>query len=267
MPPYRRTSSMGVIALGILLALSACNQKTGQKSSNPTPADNSRTSLDWPGTYIGMVPCADCEGILTQIQLKADNTYEMATQYMGKSKEIYRKKGAIEWNASGNKFRLVGANTPSGDMHYQVGENVLIQLDQQGKRIEGELAEIYRLPKYNADNDVREKYWKLIELDGKPITVSEDQKREAHIVLKFSSRVIGSTGCNRLTGSYTLEEGNRIRFGQMASTLMSCPDVPYEDDFLKALEHADNYALRNDTLSLAKGRAAYAARFVAVYLR
>lgn len=267
MLPFHRTRSIGVIALGILLVLSACNQKTGQKSSNPTPADNSRTSLDWPGTYIGVVPCADCEGILTQIQLRADNTYEMATQYMGKSKETYRKKGAIEWDVSGNQIRLVGANMPSGDMRYQVGENVLIQLDQQGKRIEGDLAEMYRLPKHDADNDVREKYWKLIELYGKPITVKEDQKREAHLILKFSGRVIGSTGCNRLMGSYTLEEGNRIRFSQMASTLMACSDVPYEGEFLKALEQVDNYALHNDTLSLAKGRAAYAARFVAVYLR
>jgi heat shock protein HslJ len=258
---------MGVIASGILLVLSACNQKSSQKSSNPTPEDNSRTSLDWPGTYIGMTPCADCEGVLTEIRLKADNTYEMATQYMGKSKEIYRKKGAIGWDASGNSIRLVGAHISSGDMRYQVGENVLIQLDQQGKRIEGELAEMYRLAKYDADNDVREKYWKLIELHGKPIPVKEDQKREAHLILKFSGRVIGSTGCNRLMGGYVLEEGNRIRFSQMASTLMACPDVPYEGDFLKVLEMVDNYALRNDTLSLSKARMAPSARFVAVYLR
>ncbi len=32
----------------------------------------------------------------------------------------------------------------------------------------------------------------------------------------------GSTGCNRLTGSYE-QDGNSLRFKQMATTKMACP--------------------------------------------
>ncbi len=238
-------------------------QKTGQQL--PT-GDNARTSLDWPGMYVGVLPCADCEGILTEIQLRADNTYDLATQYLGKSKEIHRKKGAIKWDASGNFIRLVGADSPSGDLRYQVQENALLQLDKDGKRIEGEQADLYRIAKHDAATDIREKYWKLIELYGQPIEMTKGHQREPHIILKFSGRVIGSTGCNRLMGSYTTEDGNRIRFSRMASTLMACSDVPHEEQFLRMFEGVDNYTMQNDTLALYKGRTAAHARFVAVYL-
>lgn len=250
------------------MVLMAC--RTSQKSIPETGrsmSDNSRTSLDWPGTYIGVLPCNDCEGTLTEVRLQTNGTYEVATQWLSKSKETHRKKGNFEWDAEGRTIRLSGAGTPSGDIRYQVVENALIQLDAQGKRIEGDMADMYRLVKHDANADVREKYWKLIELSGKPIRMKEGQLHEPHLILKFSGRVIGSTGCNRLMGAYTLGEGYQLRFRQIASTLMACQDVEYEGEFLRVLENVDNYTLRNDTLSLYKARTAAQARFVAVYLR
>ena len=44
---------------------------------------NSRNSLDWDGIYSGILPCADCEGIKTDIQLHKDGTYRMARKYLG----------------------------------------------------------------------------------------------------------------------------------------------------------------------------------------
>ncbi|WP_157956869.1 META domain-containing protein [Salinicola aestuarinus] len=64
-------------------------------------------------------------------------------------------------------------------------------------------------------------YWKLMTLDGERVTVAADQ-REAHMVLDAHGRVTGSTGCNRLVGSYTLE-GQRLEFSQVATTRMACP--------------------------------------------
>ncbi|MFU8831928.1 MAG: copper resistance protein NlpE N-terminal domain-containing protein, partial [Wenzhouxiangella sp.] len=43
-----------------------------QPSASPTPADSSRLSLDWVGTYSGVVPCASCPGIETSITLNDD---------------------------------------------------------------------------------------------------------------------------------------------------------------------------------------------------
>ncbi len=252
------------IALIAFALLPSCN--TQKKTPPLVTGHNSRLALDWPGLYVGVLPCADCEGILTEIKINPDNTYELATQYLGKSREVVRKRGAFKWDAAGMTIRLVGAGNPSGDVRCQVVENALLQLDKDGKRIEGEQADMYCIAKYHADDDIREKYWRLIELDGKPIVVGGAERREPHIVLKFNGRLIGSSGCNRITGGYTLQEGNRVQFSRVASPLMACPGIEYEDRFLNALNAVDNYAICNDTLTLAKGKAAPTARFVAVYL-
>lgn len=112
-----------------------------------------------------------------------------------------------------------------------------------------------------------EKYWKLKTLEGKEVKMSENQTREIYFTLKAEdNRVVGFAGCNNITGSYTLQEGNRIRFDKMATTLMMCPDVDVnESDFLKIFELADNYAINGDVLSLNVGRRAPLAVFEAVY--
>ncbi len=64
-------------------------------------------------------------------------------------------------------------------------------------------------------------YWKLVELNGKPVTVADNQQ-EPHIVLRDSQppALGGSGGCNRLRGTYALE-GDAIIFDRIeAGTLL-----------------------------------------------
>src|SRR5690554_4349791 len=42
-----------------------------------------QNSLDWKGTYTGILPCADCEGIETKVVLR-DSTYTLSSMYLGK---------------------------------------------------------------------------------------------------------------------------------------------------------------------------------------
>ena len=104
----------------------------------------SRSSLDWAGTYEGVVPCADCEGIETSIVLDYDDTFVLRTTYLGKSDEVFEQRGTVVWDERGGAIRL---DVPRGAVHYLVGENVLIQLDREGNRITGDLAPRYRLAK------------------------------------------------------------------------------------------------------------------------
>jgi uncharacterized lipoprotein NlpE involved in copper resistance len=108
--------------------------------------DNSRTSLDWPGTYKGIVPCADCEGIETTITIGMDSSYTLTTSYLGKKDaKPFEKKGTFIWDAYGGTILLDGiTNAPD---KYKVGENVLIQLDMNGNVITGNIADKYRLQK------------------------------------------------------------------------------------------------------------------------
>lgn len=109
-------------------------------------SDNSQNSLDWQGTYKGVTPCADCEGIETEITLKNDQTYVVKTTYLGKGDgKIFEEKGSFYWDKSGSDITLKTTNV--GPSQYKVGENQLIQLDMEGKIITGALAEKYVLKK------------------------------------------------------------------------------------------------------------------------
>lgn len=239
----------------VTLAFFAC--KTASKTT--ARPDASRESLDWPGTYRGVTPCADCEGIETVVTLHADRSYTLQRRYRGKETDFREARGTFDWNGEGTKITL-----PTDDgTQFLVGENRLFQLDRAGQRVAGNLADRYVLTKDQQASGLTERYWKLTELYGKPVTSPNDQK-EAHLIFNAATRrVAGSGGCNRLMGGYELGPGNRLRFTQLASTMMACPDMTTEDQFRKALETADSYTLRGDTLVLNRARMAPLARLVA----
>lgn len=118
------------------------------------------------------------------------------------------------------------------------------------------------------DEPIVEKYWKLKTLEGKDVKMVENQEKEIYFTLKAEdNRVTGFAGCNTILGSYVLETGNRIRFKNMGSTMMACPDVDFnEADFLKIFQIVDNYTINGDQLSLNVGRRAPLAVFEAVYM-
>lgn len=114
-----------------------------------------------------------------------------------------------------------------------------------------------------------EKYWKLKTLEGQEVQMADNQEREIFFTLKtVGNRVTGFSGCNVLSGEYELEEGNRIRFTHMATTLRACPDVKVnESELLNVFNIADNYTINGDVLSLNVGRRAPLAVFEAVYMQ
>lgn len=118
------------------------------------------------------------------------------------------------------------------------------------------------------DQEITEKYWKLITLEGQDVEMVENQEREIFFTLKAETNMVnGFAGCNTITGEYELEEGNRIHFKNMGLTMMSCPDVDIdESEIMEVFELADNYTIQDDTLMLNIGRRAPLAVFVAVYL-
>lgn len=113
--------------------------------------------------------------------------------------------------------------------------------------------------------ELQETYWKLTELLGKPVVLSEKMKKEIYIILKKEgNRVQGFSGCNTIFGQYELKEGNRITFSGMVSTKMACPDLAIESEFNKMLGAVDNYSLNGSIMTLNKARMAPIARFEAV---
>lgn len=245
--------------LALLVLFTSCKAGYEKKKANGAQGPiydmhQSRTSLDWNGIYTGTLPCADCEGIKTVIQLNNDLTFISLETYLGKNNSTTHK-GTFSWNKAGNTITLKSADNTKRS--YFVGENTLTHLDNEGQRITGSLANHYVLQKRNIT--FTETRWKLVELRGKKI---EDSR--AFVIFKNDkNQVYGNGGCNNFNGTYELKEGNRILLSKLATTLMACPSMEVENIFLPILELADNYSLNGNSMTLNKARMAPLAKFEA----
>jgi heat shock protein HslJ len=111
-------------------------------------------------------------------------------------------------------------------------------------------------------------YWKLVELNGKPVTVTDNQQ-EAHIILRGGepAALSGSGGCNRLMGDYTLS-GDTITFGRTAMTMMACPQgMDTEQAFTAAVEGKKHWRIDGNQLLLLDDAGKTVMRFEVVYLK
>jgi len=121
-------------------------------------------------------------------------------------------------------------------------------------------------PHSPATTSLENKYWKLIRLGDLSVTAAS-WEREPHIVLNSeSSRVTGSAGCKRLTGSYELKgdelklshttgtmmlHGDELRLSHMTGTMMACIDgMNTEKAFLQALAEVNTWKIVGERLEL-----------------
>lgn len=92
--------------------------------------------------------------------------------------------------------------------------------------------------------------WKLAEMKGIPATAIDAEAD--FFTLQFQAAdtmVAGRTNCNRFFGRYELKDA-RLSFGNMGMTRMACPDMAYEEAFVKMLDEVDRYAIEGNELKL-----------------
>ncbi|GAA4303325.1 copper resistance protein NlpE N-terminal domain-containing protein [Compostibacter hankyongensis] len=97
-------------------------------------------------SYSGVLPCADCDGVETTVNLYPDATYEVHILYYGRASKgpgsnEFSEKGS--WTRSGDTIVLKGLKNAPGK--YLLSDSSLIQLDQAGRKVEGPLAGKYVL--------------------------------------------------------------------------------------------------------------------------
>ena len=150
-----------IIAISLAsIFLVACNKAETPKTDEQTPpatstessaevvdsAHTAENSLDWNGTYKGVLPCADCEGIETQLELNQDKTFELKETYLGKGDgKAFESKGKFTFDSKNTS--VIELDKAGDGRKYFVAEGYLKALDTEGKEITGELAEKYELQK------------------------------------------------------------------------------------------------------------------------
>lgn len=106
--------------------------------------------------------------------------------------------------------------------------------------------------------------WTLTELGGVPAKPAA-AGREAFLLFDDGppQRLSGSTGCNRLAGSYMLV-GSRVELGPLGTTKMACLDgMEQEETFLAMLAALDGWSIVDGQLLLLDATGELLARFTA----
>lgn len=272
-----KTITIALIALTIM----SCN--TGKKTNTETSVDNSEwldkseiqsiENIKWVITTLEGQDMSNVENNGRTIYFTLDpennrvNGYSGCNTFMG----TYKSEGGNRISFS--QLATTRMACPDSEINeakilsvFETADNFTIA-DGTLSLNKARMAPLAMFVKEEGEAPIVEKYWKLKTLEGQDVKMADNQEREIFIMLKTEdNRVTGFAGCNTLTGEYTLEEGNRIRFSKMATTLKLCPDVDVnESEFLKVFELADNYTINDDVLSLNVGRRAPLAVFEAVY--
>ena len=142
-----------------------------------------------------------------------------------------------------------------------------------GRRIQEEApqqppTEIQEAPKSTAPvvNPLINKRWKLVELLGEPVVVTEGFAGDPYLTFALRNpKLTGSGGCNRFGCKYSLD-GERIKLSGFAATKKLCKDAMLvEEPFLRELALISTYKVDGDTMWLLKDGKRIM-KFAALYL-
>lgn len=86
--------------------------------------------------------------------------------------------------------------------------------------------------------------WKLAKMEAIPAAAVG--KEADFFTLEFNAAdtmVAGRTNCNRFFGKYELK-GKELELKNLGMTRMACPDMQYEDAFVKMLDEVDRFEIK-----------------------
>ncbi|HOX15304.1 MAG TPA: ecotin family protein [Candidatus Moranbacteria bacterium] len=255
--------AVAVIFGGAMYLTKNKNILSDKQVRNATQVDShsSQNALDWEGTYSGMTPCADCEGIKTTVTLSKGNKFTYQTQYLGKGDDkVFTDTGTFTWNDNGSVIHLKIADATEGLPDMQVGENKLTLLDGDGKVVVGALADMYVLRKNTAvsnngtvskvDKETYEKdkavFPKTLAGYNRYVIDLPQKENENKFEVEILAGKTDKFDCNNqmLNGTFETKtiEGFGYDYyifksdGTVASTMMGCPDDSKTEKFVSRSE-------------------------------
>jgi heat shock protein HslJ len=227
-----------VILLAVATAVSAAAQQSGAGAPPAQPADihNSRNSLDWAGTYEGVLPCADCPGTKIRLTLNYDGSYRLLTQTQGSQNAEKSVSGVFTWQPGGNAITL---DERGGRQQFSVGEGRLTLLRPESGASQSPAANLVLTLAAPAPHsrDLEQQLgryrWTLVlatdannnRIAGLP--AGQDRP----VVLSFAGSRLSIQGpCNRFLGVYQVNTANQLIMNVAASTMMACDQALMQAD-------------------------------------
>jgi len=107
--------------------------------------------------------------------------------------------------------------------------------------------------------------WRLVTLGEDKVAAPEGVRAAYFVMQSGSHRVSGYSGCNDMTGSYTLK-GAQLTFGQVGGTMMACMDgMELEQKFHLMFPRVAAWRIDGETLQLLDGAGTVLATFESLY--
>jgi len=240
---------MRYLLLGLFVAaLVGCQSEktpdppmTPPAETGPAPVvdmHTSRISLDWAGKYEGLLSCADCAGIHTQLILEPDGGFEMVTRRLVRDAAPSSARGTFAWEADGNSIVLGdGADA----QRFAVGEGRLLLLEAGQAQPAWDRADATLVqsppagPGTLQDREVvlENHRWRLVDAtdaaNERIDALFPDPER--FFEFRFAeSRVHAQGGCNGLRAAFALDADDRLEVTGAISTMMACAAPLMEAD-------------------------------------
>ncbi len=245
-----------IVLLSLMTLASMANN---QEQALQTNTEKTTADANYVGIYRGIMPCADCGGVITELTLQDDNTCIVKRLYIGRSEEVFENKGVYKWDQDNLEIllKLDGEQEEYNRFHYS--DEGLSKLDRYGQNIYTNLKNSYMLSRYDDANQITSVYWVLTELGGKSVDASS--KNIPFFILFNDGEVVGNSGCRSFVGLQNSSEKGDFRVNILSTSLRSCPEAKYEEGFMNVLDQAENYTIKNGELQLSQKNKVPLAKF------
>ena len=198
----------------------------------------SRIALDWAGVYEGLLACADCPGIHTQLTLEPDGGFEIVQRRLVRDAEPSSARGQFEWEADGNTIAL---DAEGDEQRFAVGEGRLLLLETGQTQPAWDRADATLPQSSSAWRSTRQDLGEMLE-DHRWLLVDATDAGNRRIDALFpdaersfafnfaGSRLHAQGGCNGFRGAFEFDGDERLDVTGTISTLMACPAPLMEAD-------------------------------------
>ncbi len=135
-----------LVAVALLLgSCGKCCKKGGDNQTQCASKEAKSEVVTAKGTFFGVLPCADCAGIETTVNLNEDNSYSQTDKYLNADSTVVKEEGTFHFCSQRNIATLISSKNDT--TLFAVEENQIVLLGADGKKVEGELADHYVLKK------------------------------------------------------------------------------------------------------------------------
>ncbi len=148
--PKNRIDMKKISILVLLLAIFfvGCNENSTKTNEEKETTDSivtqTNSSMEFTGNYKSLLPCASCPGILVNLKLNEDKTFEKEDFYLSEKEGSFVTKGAFSVD---EEQKIVTLESENDTIKFAVEDNALVMLDKDGEKTTSEFAEMYKFSK------------------------------------------------------------------------------------------------------------------------